>query len=261
VPELLELEAYRRVAERALHRTIRAVDAPDAWYLKGGLEAGALRRALRGRRLVAARRTGKVLLLDTSDDGPVLSLRFGMSGRLLVDGKAAVERLQYGTDRLDPAWVRFALRFDDGGSLELVDPRRLGGVTLDPDEAHLGVDATLVTSAELRAVLDGSAVALKARIMDQRRLAGVGNLLADDALWRAKLDPAREARSLSAGEVRRLHKALATTLAELGERGGSHTGALQPERHRDGHCPRCGAPLQRRTIGGRTTYSCPREQR
>jgi len=261
VPELLEIEVYRRVAEAALGRTIAEVVAPDAWYLKGGLEAGELRAALEGHRLVAARRTGKVLLLDTDDDGPVLGLRFGMTGRLVVDGTLGIEKLEYSSPRLDPAWVRFALHFDDGGRLEVVDARRLGGVELDPDEGHLGVDASLVTSKELAGLLDGSVVALKARIMDQRRLAGVGNLLADDALWRAKLDPAREARSLSPAEVRRLHKALVATLAELGERGGSHTGALQPERHRDGHCPRCGAPLLRRTIGGRTTYSCPRDQR
>jgi formamidopyrimidine-DNA glycosylase len=261
VPELLEIEAYRRVAEGALHRTIAAVDAPDPWYLKGGLEAGVLRATLLGRRLVGARRTGKVLLLDTDGDGVVLGLRFGMTGRLLVDGAAGVEHLEYSSNRYDPGWVRFALGFDDGGRLEVVDPRRLGGVELDPDEDHLGVDAGLVTPAQLVGLLDGSVVAVKARIMDQRRLAGVGNLLADDALWRAKLDPARASRSLSRAEVRRLHRALQATLLELGERGGSHTGALQPERHRDGRCPRCGTPLERRTIGGRTTYSCPRDQR
>jgi len=261
VPELLEIEAYRRVAEAALHRPIEAVEAPDAWYLKGGLEAGVLRATLVGRQLVAARRRGKVLLLDTDGDGLVLGLRFGMTGRLLVDGTPGVDHLEYASRRYEPSWVRFTLAFADGGRLEVVDPRRLGGVELDPDEDHLGVDASLVTPAQLAAVLEGSTVALKARIMDQRRLSGVGNLLADDALWRAKLDPARPARSLSRAEVRRLHRALQATLLELGERGGSHTGALQPERHRDGRCPRCGTPLQRRTIGGRTTYSCPRDQR
>ena len=261
MPELLEIEAYRRLAEAALHRPIEAVHAPDAWYLKGGLDAATLAGAVVGRSFTAARRIGKLLLLDTSDDGPVVALRFGMTGRLVVDGTPGVERLEYGSSREEPAWVRVAFRFADGGELRVVDPRRLGGVELDPDESRLGVDAASVDLAGLRDALAGSRVALKARLLDQRRLAGVGNLLADDALWRARLDPAREAGSLTPAELRRLHKALAATLAELGARGGSHTGVLQPERHRDGRCPRCGTLLLRRTIGGRTTYSCPRDQR
>lgn len=100
MPELIEIEAYRRLAEaRALGREIAEVVAPDAWWLKGGLTAGALADALVGRRFTAARRTGKRLLLETSDSGPVLGLRFGMTGRLLVDGTAGVDRLLYSSDR------------------------------------------------------------------------------------------------------------------------------------------------------------------
>jgi formamidopyrimidine-DNA glycosylase len=97
--------------------------------------------------------------------------------------------------------------------------------------------------------------------MDQARLAGVGNLICDETLWRAGLDPARPAASLTPAEVTRLHKHLRATIALLTERGGSHTGDLQQQRTRDGRCPRCHRPLDRRTIGGRTTYSCPRHQR
>ena len=91
MPELPEVEAYRRLAETAaLGRRITAVHAPDAWFLKGGLTAAEVEAALQGTRLVAARRRGKLLLLDT-DRGHVLGLRFGMTGRLLVDGVAGVE--------------------------------------------------------------------------------------------------------------------------------------------------------------------------
>jgi formamidopyrimidine-DNA glycosylase len=258
VPELIEVELYRRVAERALGRRIAAVHAPDAWFAKGVDPAG-LEAALTGRTLEGTRRRGKLLLVDT--DGPVLGLRFGMTGRLLVDGAGPIERLEYGSGRDDPAWHRFGLRFRGGGDLVLVDPRRLGGVELDPDEDRLGPDAATVGRAALRDLLAGSQAPLKARLLDQARLAGVGNLICDETLWRARLDPERPAGSLTPTEVTRLHRHLVATIALLTERGGSHTGDLQAQRSRDGRCPRCHRLLDRRTIGGRTTYSCPHHQR
>jgi formamidopyrimidine-DNA glycosylase len=235
------------------------VEAPDAWYLKGGLTDTALAAAVDGHRVTAARRIGKLLLLDT--DGPTLGLRFGMTGRLLVDGVPGVEELQYASVRDVPAWDRLVLGFAEGGELRVRDPRRLGGVILDPDEAALGVDAASVRPAELRDALAGSAAPLKARLMDQARLAGVGNLIADEVLYRAALDPARPAGSLGPAEVRRLHRHLRSTIDDLLSRGGSHLGDLIPARGPGGTCPRDGTPLVRRTVGGRTTWSCPRHQR
>jgi formamidopyrimidine-DNA glycosylase len=259
MPEMLEIEFYRRAAERTVGRTISRVAAPDGWYLKAGLTPPALRRAVTGRTITAIRRRGKLLLVDTGD-GPTVGLRFGMTGRLLVDGVPGMEHLEYGSDREEPAWDRLILFFTEGGELRIRDPRRLGGVELDPDEDRLGPDALDITPAQLRDIIGPSRAPLKARLMDQHALAGVGNLLVDEALWRAGLDPARPAGSLSPAELRRLHRHLRATLVELGERGGSHTGDLQEERRRDGICPKDGTPLQRRTVGGRTTYSCPLHQ-
>lgn len=262
MPEILEIELYRRHAEAALGRIVAEVHADDAWYLKEGLDAATVRAALAGRTLTAARRRGKLLLLDSDDgEGPVLGLRFGMTGRLVVDDGAALDDLVYGSNREEPSWDRFALDLADGGRLRVRDPRRLGGVLLDPDEEALGPDALSLTLAQLRAALGDSTAPLKARLMDQGRVAGLGNLLTDEILWRAGLDPVREAGSLDGDEVRRLHRHVRSSLARMGDRGGSHTGDLQPERHRTGICPRDGAPLLRRTIGGRTTYSCPVHQR
>jgi formamidopyrimidine-DNA glycosylase len=258
MPEMIEVEAYRQVAERTVGRRVARVLAPDAWYLKGATTARGLGHALRGATVTGTRRIGKLLLLDT--DGPTLGLRFGMTGRLLVDGAGPIERLEYSSGRAEPAWTRFALRFDEG-DLAMVDPRRLGGVELEPSTDHLGVDAAAVGAAGLRALLHGSRAPLKAFLLDQGRLAGVGNLLADEALWRAGLDPGRAAGSLDRNEAARLHRHLQRTIAELTERGGSHTGDLQVARARGATCPRDGEPLLRRTIGGRTTYSCPRHQR
>jgi formamidopyrimidine-DNA glycosylase len=265
MPELPEVEAYRRLAERALHRRIHGVDAPDDWYLKRGLDAAIVEAALIGRQFTAARRIGKLLLMDVAgdktDDGPTLGLRFGMTGRLLVDGTAGVDTLLYSSVQELERFDRFMVRFADGGDLRIRDPRRLGGVELDPDESRLGPDALGISLAGLRAALDRSEAPLKARLMDQARVAGVGNLIADEALWRAGLAPTRAAGGLTPAEQRRLHKHLAATMADLMERGGSHTGDFLPARVADGACPKDGTPLRREQVGTRTTFWCPKHQR
>jgi formamidopyrimidine-DNA glycosylase len=247
------------IEARALRRRISDVVAPDAWYLKRGLIAPAVKRALKGRELVDARRRGKLMLVDTSDDGPVLGLHLGMSGRVVVDGVAAGDPLVYASNRDVDAWHRFGLRFADGGALWMRDPRRLGAVELDPDEDRLGPDAGDITRDELAHLTSRSRAPIKALLMDQSRIAGLGNLLVDEVLWRVGIDPARTANTLQTDEVGRLHRTIRQTLRTLGRRGGSHTGDMP--RERDAHCPRDGAILVRRTVGGRTTFSCPVHQR
>jgi formamidopyrimidine-DNA glycosylase len=259
VPELIEVESYRRTAEQVVGRTVEQVTAPDDWFIKRGASAGALAGALLGERVLAATRLGKLLMLPMSS-GAVLGLRFGMTGRLVVDGALPIERLEYSSGRVDAAWERFGLGFVGGGSLSIIDPRRLGGVELDPDLDALGPEASTVTVAQLRGALGRSTAPLKAALLDQHRLAGLGNLLVDETLWRVGLDPARPAGSLDPDEQRRLAAGIRSTVRTLDRRGGSHTGDLQHARARGAVCPRCGAPLLRRTIGGRTTYSCPVEQ-
>ena len=259
MPEMIEVEAYRRLAEKAVGRTITSVAASDAWFLKRGVTQAALNDVLIGRDFVAARRIGKLMLMDL-DDAPTLGVRFGMTGRLLVDDAIGVNELQYSSHRLEPEWDRFVVHFDDGGELRVNDPRRLGGIELGPDESRLGPDAATITYRELTDAIDNSEAPLKARIMDQHRIAGLGNLLADEIMWRAGLDPARPAGSLTTGERRRLHRRITGTVALLDARGGSHMGDLMAARVRGGRCPKDGAELDRRTVGGRTTYSCPMHQ-
>jgi formamidopyrimidine-DNA glycosylase len=260
VPEILEVEAARAVLdERALHREIAEVVTPDAWFLKRGLTAAALHAALPGRCFTDARRRGKLLLVDTSHSGPVLGMHLGMSGRVIVDGAEAGDPLVYASNRDVPEWRRFGVRFADGGACWLRDPRRLGAVELDPDEDRLGPDAFGLSRAHLARVLGRSRAPVKAVLMDQSRIAGLGNLLVDESLFRAGIDPARTAATLDDDATARLHRAIRQTLRTLGRRGGSHTGDLP--RDQDAVCPRDGAPLVRRTIGGRTTYSCPVHQR
>lgn len=259
MPELLEVEIYRRHAGTAVGRTVSAVDAPDAWFLKG-TSAPELEAVLVGRRIEAARRRGKLLLLDL-DDATRLGLRFGMTGRLLVGGASSIDRLEHSSARDEPAWDRFALHLDDGTDLRIRDPRRLGGVVLDPDEDRLGPDALRLGPDDLERALGSSTAPVKARLMDQAHIAGIGNLLADEILWRAGIDPARAAGRLTPDERQGLLAAVHETLHDLMSRGGSHTGDLRAASARDGLCPRDDAPLRSRRIAGRTTLSCPVHQR
>jgi formamidopyrimidine-DNA glycosylase len=261
MPELPEVEFYRQLAEKAVGRPIKSIDAPDAWYLTRGATARSVRAALRGRSFVGTRRIGKLLLLDTSSDGPVLALHFGMSGRLIVDGEAGIDDLRYASNREPAAWDRFRVRFEDGGDLRMRDPRRLGAVELDPDENRLGPDALVVSAGELARILGRSNAPVKARLMDQARLAGVGNLIADEVLWRAGIDPRRPASAFDVAEVKHLHRHLRKTINDFLTRGGSHTGELLPHRVDGGACPKDGTPLLRAQVGGRTTYWCPTHQR
>ncbi|HLN17620.1 MAG TPA: DNA-formamidopyrimidine glycosylase family protein [Acidimicrobiales bacterium] len=262
MPEVLEVERYRELAEGVVGRPVAKVVVPDPHCLADPTTQAGLRRALVGVPFERARRHGKLLLLD--QPGVSLGLRFGMTGGLLVDEELAIDRLIYAPAEIGEQWIRFRLYFADGGQLSLHDPRRFGRVQLDPDESRLGPDVLSLTEGDLRtalAVRAGPGPALKARLLDQSKLAGVGNLLADEILWRADLAPDRPCASLDRTEERRLHRVMQRTLAELTERGGSHMGDLMDERHPGGHCPRDGTELVRTVVGGRTTFWCPGHQR
>lgn len=258
MPELIEVETYRRHAESVVGRRIADAPVLDPFGLRHE-DPQAVRAAMRGTNIDAVDRVGKLLLLRT--DGPTIGLRFGMTGRLLVDGAARIDGLLYGGQGDDPAWDRFVLVLEGGGDIRIRDPRRLGGLELDPDLSRLGPDAARIGPGELGDALAGSQTPLKARLLDQRRIAGLGNLLVDETLWRAGLDPARPAASLSDDDTALLAETIVATIEQLSVRGGSHTGDLQEARVRGGSCPVDGVPLERRTVGGRTTYSCPQHQR
>lgn len=281
MPELPEVEAYRRLAEGAVGRTVGSVVVGDARFVRGGTEPAVLADAVAGRTVVAARRRGKLLVLDLgAAPAPVpaqavpaadsaspagvgcrLGLRFGMTGRLLLDGSGPVQQLLYSSNRADPRWDRFGIRFVDGGLLVVRDPRLLGGVVLDPDEDALGPDAATIAASTLASILRGRTSPLKAVLLHQGLVAGIGNLMADELLWQAGLAPVRPAGSLDSSEVARLHRCLSGTIRTLVSRGGSHTGDLMPARVPGGCCPRDGAGLVRGTVGGRTTWWCPEHQR
>ncbi len=278
MPELPEVESARATIEAgALGRRIAAVDDTDSYECRPHAP-GDIERALVGRELTSAQRRGKSMWCETSaldgqpGAGPALGIHLGMSGRILVtdaEGRSTeggdwlggrYGRIGDQADR-KPEWDRFTIRFADGGELRLFDKRRLGRVRLDPDLSALGPDAQQVDLAEFRARVGRGTAPVKARLMDQSVVAGVGNLLADETLWQAGISPRRPADALTPDDLAVLHRALRTATEAAIANGGVHTGEVVEHRVVGGHCPRCGAEMARATIGGRTTYWCPAEQR
>ena len=141
------------------------------------------------------------------------------------------------------------------------DARRLGGIELRPDEASLGPDALTITRRQLASALGGVRAPIKAVLLDQHRVAGIGNLLADEVLWRAGIDPARAAGTLADDEVSRLHRTIRRVLPHSWPAAAATRATCRWPVSGARGAPRDGTPLERRTIGGRTTYSCPAHQR
>lgn len=243
MPELPEAERARQQIDRAVGREIVAVDDRDTYVCRPHVP-GEIAAALTGATLLSTHRRGKFLWVETS--GPVLGLHLGMAGRITIDEPPAPN-----------GWDRFALDFADGGRLALHDKRRLGRALLEPDFSHVGPDAAEVGRDAFRARVGRGSVPIKARLLDQGAIAGVGNLLADETLWRARLSPLRSAGELDLEELDRLRRELRAATRSAIRNGGVHTGAFIPARTRAGSCPRCGAELSRGVVGGRTTYWCP----
>ena len=271
MPELPEVESARLVIEQtALGRRIEDVDDSDMYVCRPHAP-GEIRLALLGRRLTSVHRRGKSIWCETSGvgrswrPGPTLGIHLGMSGRVVfadghgqeVDGGDYWRR---GRAVGDHRFTRFGLRFTGGALLMLVDPRRLGRVRLDPPVESLGPDAGEVTLDEFRTLMARGTAPVKARLLDQESLAGVGNLLADQALWLAKINPARSVSELSRPQVDRLFRAVRRAVGSASAAGGVHTLSILDSRTRNGVCPRCGAPMSVGKVGGRTTWWCSREQ-
>ena len=272
MPELPEVENARRlIADQALGRRIVAVDDADTFVCRPH-SPGELRDALTGRMLTAAHRRGKAMWCETSEllggppgPGPDLGIHLGMSGRIVVtspDGEAAEGGDPPGRDSQPrkAEWDRFTLEFADGGRLALFDKRRLGRIQLNPDIGALGPDAGQVTRAEFRALITKGTTTVKARLLDQSKIAGVGTLLADEIAWQAKVPPAMPVSRLRRADVDHLYRALRSVLASAMANGGAHTGDIIAARRPGGTCPRDGAEMRHGTVGGRSTWWCSREQ-
>jgi formamidopyrimidine-DNA glycosylase len=256
MPELPDVEGFRRHFNRsAAGRRVERVEVLDRAMLRNSSPQG-IGRALRGRRFEEATRRGKWLVAPAA--GPILLLHFGMTG-LLADLAPGVAPHRH--DRL--------LLHLDGGVVAYRNMRRFGGVWLarGRDEADgvlgpLGPDAGRIDRDDFVRLVEGRRGGIKALLMDQKAIAGVGNLLSDEALWRARINPKRSTSTLSPRAARRLHEALRDTIRQANRHGRipSTEGWLTGVRDDRGPCPRCGTCVSKGTVAGRTACWCPRCQ-
>jgi formamidopyrimidine-DNA glycosylase len=277
MPELPEVEAARRLLARvAVGRRVAAVWCAEDTIVFEGAAPARFARVMRGRRIRAVHRHGKHLWLEL-DRPPALLLHFGMTGGIRVPGRRPLRLRSSGRRRSaetgwPPRFTKLRLRFDDGGEVAMLDARRLGRIRLrddprrEPPLAGLGPDAwrELPPPAVLRARLSGRRGPIKALLLDQSFLAGVGNWVADEVLYQAAIAPRRAAGSLSAVEARRLHGALRSVLATaVRARAESERYPRRWLFHErwDRHTRIGGRALRHETIGGRTTAWVPGLQR
>jgi formamidopyrimidine-DNA glycosylase len=255
VPELPEVETYRRFfAAHASGKAVRDVVVPDPAIVRN-TSPRSVGTVLRGRRFEQPGRHGKWLVCPAG--GPALLFHFGMTGDLIWSGD---EPSRHRHDRM-------VLVFDDG-ELRYRNMRRLGGVWLARDEVELygllgglGPDALNLDRDRFRERLSRRRGGVKAALMDQRFVAGVGNLVADEILWQARIHSRRRVEDLDARERARLFRSLRRVLREAVQ----EPDYLEKRKRWLGHvrglpgarCPRCRTPLERAVVAGRTTYFCP----
>jgi formamidopyrimidine-DNA glycosylase len=216
----------------------------------------ALGRALKGRRLERPRRHGKLLICPAG--GPTLVLHFGMTGTLAW----CRDQPRHRHDRL-------VLELSNG-ELRYRNMRKFGGIWLLDDDGlaeltgRLGPDWLDLDDDRFEQLIARRRRAIKGALMDQSLAAGLGNLTADEALFRARIDPRRPACTLAPAERRRLYSSAVRVLRDSLPYGlvpAKPKWLTRAREERPGRCPRCGATLERVRIGGRTTVFCPREQR
>jgi formamidopyrimidine-DNA glycosylase len=273
VPELPEVEVVRRGLERwVVGRTVASVTVLHPRAVRRH-PAGAVDFAARltGRRIVAARRRGKYLWLPL-DSGDAVLAHLGMSGQLLVRSP----------DIPDEAHLRVRVVFADGGpQLRFVDQRTFGGLSfvdggaaLPASVAHIARDPLdpSFDDEAFRATLGRRRTGIKRALLDQTLVSGVGNIYADEGLWRARLHYARPTDTLRRAEVSRLLAAVRTVLSEALAAGGTSFDSLYVDVNGDSGyfdralavygrrgqpCRRCGTPIRRDAFMNRSAYTCP----
>ena len=265
MPELPEVETFKRYLDSmSLHQRITGVDVRDAYVLKR-VSVRQLARRLKGRRFENSRRHGKHLFVRAGDDPPSrrlrraslwLRLHFGMTGSL--------EYVKH--DEVASKTARVIFRFANKYRLAFDDQRKFGEIELieDVDEflqtRGLGPDALEISLSQFKAILGKHRGAVKAILLNQQLIAGIGNLYADEILFRARMHPATEGARLSDKDLARLFRTmryvLERAIALKTDFNRLPKSWLLTHRGKGGRCPRCGRALKSATIGGRTSWFC-----
>ena len=293
MPELPEVETIvRRLARRLPGRTIVRADVRRPNVVRGSPRK--LERALEGATIESVRRRGKFLVFRLAD-GRVWWSHLRMTGQWRVERPRRATPSRSGRDRvaresaaaMDDPYARAVFDLDDGSRLTFVDVRTLGEMQVltatgwARREAAMGVEplSPAFTPELLSDLLDRSGRAVKEFLLDQSKVAGIGNIYASEALWRARVSPRRRARNVGPVRARALHAAIVEVLREAIRKAGTTLGETSQDYvdsdgvpggfqeflavyDREGEpCRRCGTPIRRIVQGQRSTYYCPTCQR
>jgi formamidopyrimidine-DNA glycosylase len=263
MPELPEVETIRRQLAPAVEgRRLRELEILDPRWCEPAAPAE-LADAVRGRAIERLGRRGKYLILTLTDEVHVV-MHLRMTGNLLLVPEAE--------DTPDRPYVRARFILDDGFRVLFVDVRRFGTGVIRLGVEPLGPD---FTTEAMRAAARGRRAPVKAFLLNQERIAGIGNIYADEALWRARIHPQRPVGTLKRPQLEALRDAVVATLEDgIDAKGASiddfrHTdgarGSFQDRffvhRREDEPCPRCGTPITKLRAAGRGTYVCRNCQR
>lgn len=275
MPELPEVETIRRQLEpRLTGRTLTSVQITDPLLVAPDVPER-VTDDLVGRTVTDVGRRGKYLLIGL-DDGATLALHLRMTGRLHWRPGAPAPG--------DERFLRAIVGFDDQSTVTFGDARRFGRMWIIPPgidqdtywRGRVGPEplSDAFTAARLDTILRGRRIAIKSALLDQSRLAGLGNMYVDEVLFAARIHPRRAAGSLSTAETRAVHRAIRDRLRTAIDAGGAsidtyRDGLGQPGRmqhllrvhlHEGEPCPRCGTIIVKDVVGQRGTYWCPRCQ-
>lgn len=255
MPELPDVETFKRYFDASsLHQRIGHVDVRDAYILKD-ISAYELARRLKGRQFKSSRRHGKHLFVRADDD-LWLRLHFGMTGSLQY----------FKREEQAPKYARVLFVFTNNHRLAFEDQRKFGEIGLLKDvdeflrERAVGPDALDITLSEFKEMFGKHGGAVKTILLNQKLVAGIGNIYADEILFRTRVQPATQISSLSGKTVTKLFRATRYILKRAIEANADV--ALMPKswllahRGKGGKCPGCGRKLRSATIGGRTAWFC-----
>ncbi|KQY58860.1 formamidopyrimidine-DNA glycosylase [Aeromicrobium sp. Root495] len=272
MPELPEVEVVRLgLASHVVGHRITGVDVHETRSLRRHVQGPAdFVGRLEGRTVVDARRRGKYLWLPL-DDGDALLAHLGMSGQMLISEQG----------RPDPRHLRVSLHLDDGTVLQFADQRIFGGLAVSDGGAELPVEIAhiardpldpLFDDEEFRARITKRETGVKRALLDQTLISGVGNIYADESLWRTPLHYARNTKNLRRPEVVSLLGHVRAVMTEALAQGGTSFDALYVNVNgqsgyfdrslaaygQEGEpCPRCGTPIRRDSFMNRSSFSCP----
>jgi len=258
MPELPEVETYRKYLEEALYdESIKAIELERKKILKTDLAE--FKQRLVGQKFISTKRIGKYLFLELEDNTWIL-FHFGMTGKVAF----------YADDEVRPKYSRLVIEFKGGLKLAFINMRLFGKVLWIENlkaylsENNLGVDALEISQADFVEYLSGRKSPVKSVLLHQKAFAGVGNWIADEVLFQARIYPNLYCNQLSDQELKLIYDKMIEVLEVSVEKQADYhqfpDHFMVQHRWGDGNCPICGKKMQKMKIGGRGTYYCEAEQ-